>query len=87
MEDPLNRESAPIHRQQSVTKSETEKLESVIQGMFPLWLAAMSWAEHGRAADLDRIRNYYNGRDNPMTSDDIHLMFSLIPERGQRRKR
>lgn len=58
-----------------------ERLKKVICGMFPLWIAAMSYGEHNRAADLDRIRNYYNGRDNPMTSEEIHLMFSLIPDK------
>lgn len=59
-----------------------EAAEKVIRGMYPLWIAAMSYGEHGRAADLDRIRNYYSGRDNPMTNEDVHLMFSLIQEKG-----
>jgi len=63
-------------------KARAEAAEKVIRGMYPLWIAAMSYGEHGRAADLDRIRNYYSGRDNPMTNEDIHLMFSLIPEKG-----
>lgn len=63
--------------------TENARLKRVIQGMSPLWFAAMSYAEHGRAADLDRIRNYYNGRDNPMTSEETHLMFSLIPDGGK----
>jgi hypothetical protein len=54
-----------------------EKAEDIIHGMFPLWIAAMSYAEHGRAADLDRIRNYYNGRDNPLTSEQLHYLFSI----------
>ncbi len=54
-----------------------EQAEAIIRGMFPLWIAAMSYAEHGRAADLDRIRNYYNGRDNPLTSDQLHYLFSM----------
>ena len=52
-----------------------EAAEKVILDMYPLWKAAMSYGEHGRAADLDRIRNYQ------MTSDDIHLLFSLIPDK------
>lgn len=53
-------------------------LEKVIQGMFPLWLAAMGYCEHNRFNDLMAMQNYYNGKDNPMTSKDIHLMFSLV---------
>ncbi|MEN6620364.1 MAG: hypothetical protein ABFD50_02280 [Smithella sp.] len=62
----LEQENAQLH-----------ELEGIIRGMFPLWIAAMSYAEHGRAADLDRIRNYYNGRDNPLTSDQLHYLFSM----------
>jgi len=54
-----------------------EQAEAIIRGMFPLWIAAMSYAEHGRAADLDRIRNYYNGRDNPLTGEQLHYLFSM----------
>jgi len=54
-----------------------EKAEDIIHGMFPLWVAAMSYAEHGRAADLDRIRNYYNGRNNPLTSEQLYYLFSM----------
>jgi len=54
-----------------------EQAEAIIRGMFPLWIAAMSYAEHGRAADLDRIRNYYNGRDNPLTGEQLHYLFSI----------
>jgi hypothetical protein len=55
-----------------------EELESIIRGMFPLWLAAMGYCEHNRFNDLMAMQNYYNGKDNPMTSKDIHLMFSLV---------
>ncbi len=71
-----------VQKMMDELKARSEAAEKVIRGMYPLWIAAMSYAEHGRAADLDRIRNYYNGRDNPMTSEDIHLMFSLIPDKG-----
>lgn len=60
------------------------ELEQVIHGMFPLWIAAMSFGEHGRAASLDRIRNYYNGRDNPLTNEELHFLFSLIPEKTKK---
>jgi hypothetical protein len=64
------------------TRPIEDELKKVICGMFPLWITAMSYCEHGRKEDLMRMRNYYNGRDNPMTSKDIKLMFSLIPEKG-----
>jgi hypothetical protein len=54
-----------------------ERAESIIRGMFPMWIAAMSYCEHGRAASLDRMRNYYNGRDNPLTGDELHYLFSM----------
>lgn len=60
---------------------EAAKLRRVIIGMFPMWIAAMGYCEHGRSKDLLSMRNYYNGRENMMTSDDIHLMFTTIPER------
>lgn len=56
------------------------ELESVIKGMFPMWVASMAYCEHGKKDDLLRMRNYYNGRDNPLTEKEIHLMFSLIGE-------
>ena len=59
-------------------KARAENAEAIIRGMFPLWIAAMSYGEHGRAADLDRIRNYYNGRDNPLTGEQIKILFSMI---------
>lgn len=59
-------------------QSRVEKAESVIRGMFPMWIAAMSYCEHGRLADLVQMRNYYNGRDNPLTQDEISFMFLLI---------
>lgn len=58
-----------------------EAAEKVIRGMFPMWAAAMGYCEHGRHGELMAMRNYYNGRDNPMTNEDIHVMFSLIPEK------
>jgi len=63
-------------------ESRVADLERIIRGMFPLWLAAMGYCEHGKHSELLAMRNYYNGRDNPMTSDDIHLMLSLIQEKG-----
>lgn len=60
----------------------TEFTPEFIQSMFPMWIVAMGYAEHGRHNELMAMRNYYNGRDNPMTNEDIHLMFSLIPEKG-----
>ncbi len=54
-----------------------EQAEAIINGMFPMWIAAMGYCEHGRAADLDRMRNYYNGRDNPLTSEQLHTLFEI----------
>lgn len=58
------------------------ELERVIRGMFPLWVAAIGYCEHGRQSDLTAMRNYYNGRDNPMTNEDIYLMFSLYQRKA-----
>lgn len=63
-------------------QTHVKALELVIRGMFPMWASAMGYCEHGRQSELMAMRNYYNGRDNPMTNEDIHLMFSLIPEKG-----
>lgn len=62
-------------------EARVKELEAVIRGMFPLWINAMGYCEHGKKDQLMAMRNYYNGRGNPMTSDDIHVMFSLIPEK------
>lgn len=59
-------------------ESRVADLERIIRGMFPMWIAAMGYCEHGKHSELLAMRNYYNGRDNPMTSDDIQLMLSLI---------
>ena len=63
-------------------RERAEKAEAIIDGMFPMWIAAMSFAEHGRAADLDRIRNYYNGRDNPLTSEQLRALFEIQKPRN-----
>lgn len=55
--------------------------EKVIRGMFPMWINAMGYCEHGKKDQLMAMRNYYNGRDNPMSNEDIHFMFSLIPDK------
>ena len=60
-------------------KEENKKLKSVICGMLPMWIAAMSFSEHGRATELSAMHDYYkNG--NLMTQDEMTLMFSLIPD-------
>lgn len=61
-------------------KERAEKAEALVRGIYPLWTAAMRYAERGHAADLDRIRNYHNGRNNSMTSDDLKLLHSLCEE-------
>jgi hypothetical protein len=53
-----------------------EHLKSIIRGMLPLWIAAMGYAEHGKAKQLDFIRNYYNSGCT-MTQEEIHTMFSV----------
>ena len=58
--------------------SRAERAEAIINGMFPMWVAAMSYCEHGRADDLERMRNYYNGRDNPLTSDQLREMLEIV---------
>lgn len=52
--------------------------ENIIRGMLPMWVAAMSYCEHGYAADLDRMRNYYSGRDNPLTGEELQILLSKI---------
>jgi len=64
-------------------EARAERLQAVIIGMFPMWINAMSYCEHGRQSELLAMRNYYNGRANPMTNDDISLMFSVIPEKNE----
>jgi len=54
------------------------ELERIICGMFPMWIASMGYCEHGRHSELLAMRNYYNGRDNPLTQDEISFMFLLI---------
>lgn len=72
---------SPMRPMSEIRQEEIAELERVIRGMFPLWIASMSYCEHGRKEDLLRMRNYYNGRENPLTSDEISLMFSLIEEK------
>lgn len=74
----LNVDLAKASLRAEKAEARIKELENIIRGMFPLWIAAMGWAEHGRAADLDRIRNYYNGHGNPLTSADIHLIFQVV---------
>jgi hypothetical protein len=67
-------------------EAENNKLENVIRGMFPMWINAMGYCEHGKPEQLKAMRNYYNGRDNPMTADEIHTMFSIIPNSSEGKK-
>lgn len=78
LEQTISEQAIEIHQ----ANNYIDQLKKVIQGMFPLWISAMGYGEHGRAAELDRIRNYYRGKGNPMTNEDIHLMFSVISEKG-----
>lgn len=59
-----------------IKQVEIDRLNNVINGMFPMWVAAMSYCEHGYAADLDRMRNYYSGRDNPLTVEELQFLLS-----------
>lgn len=63
-----------------VLRSRIENAEAIINGMFPMWIAAMAYCEHGRAADLNRMRNYYNGRDNPLTTKQLVALFEIQKE-------
>lgn len=59
-------------------KDRAEKAESIIRGMFPMWIAAMDYCGHGGAASLDRMKNYYNGRSNRLTVDETKLMLDIV---------
>jgi len=59
-------------------KLRAERAESIVKGMFPMWIAAMSYCEHGRTADLVKMRNYYNGGDNPLTADEIRALLEIF---------
>lgn len=67
----------------AIAAARAARLQAVIIGMFPMWINAMSYCEHGHQSELLAMRNYYNGRANPMTNDDISLMFSVIPEKNE----
>jgi hypothetical protein len=58
-------------------EDKNNSLIKIINGMFPMWMAAMSYCEHGKNSDLMRMRNYYNGRDNPLTFDELQTIFRL----------
>ena len=64
-------------------RSEKDALRKVIIGMFPMWINAMSYCEHGNRKQLDALYSYYRGSENPMTNEDLKLMFSLIPENAK----
>lgn len=73
--DPNSWNTRPI---EDALLARAEKAEAVINGMYPMWISAMSYCEHGHASDLDRMINYYKGRDNPLTSEQVKYLFSLI---------
>ena len=54
-----------------------EEAEAIINGMFPMWISAMAYCEHGKKDDLMRMKNYYNGRDNPLTAEQIGALFEI----------
>lgn len=58
---------------------ENANLKNVIIGMFPMWMSAMSFCEHGKKDSLVAMRNYYNGRDNPLSQQEMALMISIVP--------
>jgi len=64
-------------------RSEKDALRKVIIGMFPMWIAAMGYCEHGNRKQLDAMYSYYRGAENPMTNEDLKLMFSIIPEKAK----
>ena len=68
---------------QRAEKAEAENaaLRKVIQGMAPMWIAAMGYCEHGKRRQMDAMHNYYRGNGNKMTNDDIRLMFEIIPDK------
>lgn len=80
----LEKECESLNRNVKYLLSHTEKVESIVEGMFPMWIAAMSYCEHGRAADLDRMRSYYCGRDNPLRPDELRALFEIQkPKQGK----
>jgi hypothetical protein len=62
-------------------EAENEALRKVIIGMFPMWINAMGYCEHGNHLQLDAMYRYYRGSENQMTNEDLKLMFSIIPEK------
>ena len=64
-------------------RSEKDALRKVVIGMFPMWINAMSYCEHGNHKQLDYMHRYYRGPENPMTNEDLKLMFSIIPEKAK----
>lgn len=71
----------PIDRAKAA-ETRIAELERVIRGMFPMWIAAMRYCEHGRRSDIATMQNYWSDMDNSMTSEDIQLMLSLVTEKG-----
>lgn len=64
-------------------RSEKDALRKVVIGMLPMWINAMSYCEHGNHKQLDYMYRYYRGPENPMTNEDLKLMFSIIPEKAK----
>ena len=62
-------------------RSEKDALRKVVIGMFPMWINAMAYCEHGNRKQLDYMHRYYRGPENKMTNEDLKLMFSIIPEK------
>jgi len=65
-------------------RERAENAEAIIRGMFPMWTAAMSYCEHGMAADLVRMENYYSGKDNHLTSEQLKALFEIQQKRGEK---
>ena len=64
-------------------RAEKDALRKVVIGMFPMWINAMAYCEHGNRKQLDAMYRYYRGPENPMTNEDLKLMFSIIPEKAK----
>lgn len=54
-----------------------EKAESIIRGMFPMWIAAMDFSGQRGSSAIERMRDYFNGRSNRLTADEIKLMLDI----------
>jgi endonuclease III-like uncharacterized protein len=65
-------------------RERAEKAEAILRGMFPMWTASMAFCEHGRAADLIRMENYYSGKDNPLTSEQLKALFEIQQATGEK---